>query len=1044
MRLNCTICQVLEQRIVADQTSGVRTPGSVAEKGRVLADVALDAFIELDSDCRIVDWNGRAERLFGWPRSAAVGMPGSALVPSRNQERFEADLRGLMSGPDRGVRRRRVTVVHRDGHEFKIDIGVTALRDGSRSTIVAIARDIRAVDLAERRVQEAEQTSQEIINRLEDGYFELDIDGIHTRVNDAYCRIVGRARDELVGVDYGQFVGSPGRDDTTAETLRGAFANDESAKVFEHSFVDRSGARYVEDSISLIRNDAGQPAGYVGIRRDCTARKVAAAQLLRSEGHYRAILETIEDGYFEVDWLGRYRFVNEAFCRMTGYEARELIGQSYKRFFDPETIQLLYDSYSTVYRTGQPLKALEYALVAKDGTRKFVEESVTLKRGPSGDPERFMGIRRDCTARKLAERELAAAKEAAEAASRAKGEFLANMSHEIRTPMNGIIGMTELVLGTELTPYQAECLATVKSSAVSLLAILNDILDFSKVESRKLELESIPFSLVDLINDTLKPLAVAAHEKSLELAADVDSDVPGIVIGDPLRLKQVLTNLLGNAVKFTDRGEVLLTVRKDRGGFGKTVIRFVVSDTGVGIPEEKHAAIFDAFSQGDGSTTRRYGGTGLGLAISSTLVRLMGGEIAMQSAPGRGSAFQFAVPLEVGDARLSNLPAAGGSRVIGLRVLVVDDNAVNRQILETQLTRWRMKPTVVSGGQAALEALAAAAREHEPFGLVLLDAQMPDLDGFAVAARIGAHAELAGPTIMMLSSGGQYGDASRCRELGVSAYLIKPVKQSDLYDAISRLVDGAAVAARLETPVAASAARPLNVLLAEDNVVNQRVAVGLLSKRGHEVTVVGNGREALTAFDAGCFDVVLMDVQMPEMGGLEAAAAIRERERERGGHLPIVAMTAHAMAADRERCLAAGMDGYLAKPLDPVALFAAIEKGTALPERVPPVVDRTALLARLGGDQALMRDAARLFLEDCEGRLAAIKAAIDQRDPDRLNKEAHTLKGAAANLSVLELSEAARVLESMGAAKALEGADAAWRRLSAAADRATVALRDLS
>jgi CheY-like chemotaxis protein/HPt (histidine-containing phosphotransfer) domain-containing protein len=419
----------------------------------------------------------------------------------------------------------------------------------------------------------------------------------------------------------------------------------------------------------------------------------------------------------------------------------------------------------------------------------------------------------------------------------------------------------------------------------------------------------------------------------------------------------------------------------------------------------------------------------------------MGGEIALQSVPGQGSTFQFAVPLEVGDPRVANALSGGGSRLIGLRVLVVDDNAVNRQILETQLARWRMKPLVVSGGQAALDALAAAAHDNDPFGLILLDAQMPDLDGFAVAARIATLPELAGSTIMMLSSGGQYGDASRCRDLGVSAYLIKPVKQSDLYDAISRLVDGV-VAARLEIPVASAATRPLNVLLAEDNVVNQRVAVGLLSKRGHAVTIAGNGREALAALDAGRFDVVLMDVQMPEMGGLEAAAAIRQRERQHGGHIPIVAMTAHAMAGDRERCLAAGMDGYLAKPIDPVALFAAIEKGTAMPESLPTPLDREALLARLGGDEDLMRDVARLFLEDCQERLDVIKSAIDQRDPDRLMREAHTLKGAAANLSADELAEAARVLESMGATKVLEGTDAAWRRLSEAADRAVRAFRE--
>ncbi len=544
-----------------------------------------------------------------------------------------------------------------------------------------------------------------------------------------------------------------------------------------------------------------------------------------------------------------------------------------------------------MYRTGQSRRSLEYALVAKDGSKKFVEESVTLKRDSSGKPERFMGIRRDCTERRAASQEIAKAKEDAEKANRTKSEFLANMSHEIRTPMNGIIGMTELVLGTELSPYQAECLTTVKSSAVSLLAILNDILDFSKIESRKLELEAVPFSLNEMINDVLKPMAIAAHHKGLELAADISPDAPIGLVGDPVRLRQVLTNLVGNAVKFTESGEVLLRVRTAPPRGSLAVLHFVVSDTGIGIPTDKHKAIFDAFSQADGSTTRRFGGTGLGLAISSTLVRMMGGELSVQSLPGRGSTFEFAVAFET----TTNVPApvVHTPRLAGLRVLVVDDNAVNRQILETQVTRWRMKPVCVNGGQAAIESLQAAARDNDPFGLVLLDAHMPDLDGFDVAGEVAKRPELAGSTIMMLSSGGEYGDASRCRELGIAAYLTKPVKQSDLFDAICRIVEGAAVEPAEAAVVAVPAlpTRRLNVLLAEDNVVNQRVAVGLLSKRGHVVTVANNGLQAIAALDQQVFDVVLMDVQMPEMGGFEASAAIRERERRTGGHLRIVAMT---------------------------------------------------------------------------------------------------------------------------------------------------------
>ncbi len=1016
------------------------------ERERALADVAFDAIIELDSSWRVTDWNAHAERTFGWQRAEALGMASSLLVPLRNRQLYEQDLKEVVRD-GLGVRRRAITALHKDGHEFKIEIATTALRRGDVTYVVAQARDVSVFYRAEARLQQAEQHSQDIINRLEDGYFELDLKGVHTRVNDAYCRITGHSAAEVLGSNYREFIGDAERAKATYDAFHRVFETGEPLKAFEYAFTDRDGAaRFVEDSVSLKRDGNGKPEGFIGIRRDCTDRRQAAECLRQSEEQYRAILATIEDGYFEVDWDGRYRFVNEAFCRITGYDFRELIGQSYKKFFDGATIQELFEAYSTVYRTQQPLKALEYALVTKEGTKKWVEESVTLKRDAAGNPERFMGIRRDCTERRLAAQEIAKAKEAAEQASRAKGEFLANMSHEIRTPMNGIIGMTELVLGTELTPYQAECLGTVKISAVSLLAILNDILDFSKIESRKLDLEAVPMSLVEIVNDVLKPMAVMAHQKGLEIAADISPDAPAGIIGDPVRLKQILTNLVGNALKFTERGEVLVRVRTAPPHGEKTVLHFIVSDTGIGIPADKHRAIFEAFSQADGSTTRKFGGTGLGLAISSTLVRLMGGELSVQSMPGRGSTFEFAVAFET--TRDVPAPPVYTPRLVGMRVLVVDDNSVNRQILETQLTRWRTKPVCVNGGQAAIEALQAAARDKDPFGLVLLDAHMPDLDGFDVAEEIGKRPDLAGSTIMMLSSGGEYGDTSRCRELGIAAYLTKPVKQSDLFDAICRIVEGSAGAITENVPVAVRAGHvtSLKVLLAEDNVINQRVAVGLLSKRGHRVTVANNGLEALAAIDQQTFDVVLMDVQMPEMGGFEASAAIRERERRTCGHLRIVAMTAHAMIGDRERCLAAGMDDYLAKPIDPPLLFSTIEGrepiGGEKPE-VPsvPAVDRAALLARLGGDEELLRDVVRLFLADCPVRLAAIKAAVDGRDAARLQAEAHALKGAASNMSASEVVDAARALERMGADRNLGEAAKAWRHLSAAADAALHELR---
>jgi two-component system, sensor histidine kinase and response regulator len=912
--------------------------------------------------------------------------------------------------------------------ESRVDIEAT--RAGAADYLVkghitsaALERSIRnALDRS--RAAEELRLSEERYRALVENSLGLicthDLEGRLLSINPAAAQALGYRPDEVIGRNLSEFLPSTAhsryrsylvliQQDLVSTGLMRLLRKDDEEAIWEYS--------------NSLQVEPGKPSYVLGYAHDVTESKRFEKALRESEERYRDLFENSNDLIQVANPDGLIVYVNSVWKRVLGYEDEEVMHFSFFDIVAPASRAKCLDLFQRAV-AGEKIDYFEAAFLTKDGSAITVEGNITCS-FKNGQPTWARGIFHDITERKLMETELQVAHDAALESARLKSEFLANMSHEIRTPMNGVIGMTELLLSTDLAANQRASGEAILASAESLLVIIDDILDFSKIEAGKLVFSSIDFGLRETLSEIVKTLAVRSYAKGLELVYYTSPDVPDALVGDPGRLRQIIINLVSNAIKFTARGEVVLRVEKISDENDEALLRFSVTDTGIGISHENQKLIFEPFVQADGSTVRQYGGTGLGLTISSRLIEKMHGRIWIESNLDQGSTFYFTARFNLKPQASPALAPPDADRLRDLSVLVVDDNGTNGRLLHDLLSAWHMKPSTVDSGRAALAALNLARDRGEPFALVLVDVDMPDLDGLSVAAQINLHPGLAQQVILMQRPD-NIGNPSP-EDLGIAVSLTKPIRSSDLLNVIMRAFSSGPGQER-STPIPESTSAlhrsPLHILLAEDNEINQRVAVGILEQEGHSVPVAANGKLALSALEKERFDLILMDVQMPVMTGLEAVAAIRQQEQRTGAHIPIIALTAHAMNGDRERCLDAGMDSYLAKPIRARELLKSIEnlmsglaETTPSPADLPlnrTLLDRTAMLDFVGGDQKLLRAVIGVFLKNCPDHVSGIRSAIAEGDGDALRIAAHNLRGAASIFLSPSAIQSLTRLEQMG------------------------------
>lgn len=982
--------------------------------------------------------NHTLANMLGYQKEELIGKSLAFIVPPEEAKNF-AEFKEMHRDAKNFVAQ--ATLLKKNGQKIFAYVSESVLLDiGEKiKERIGIIIDITAVKEAEEKIKRERDKAQNYLDIAGVIILTLDIEGKITLINAKGCSVLEYDQDELIGKNWIDVAIQKNQRKAIKQIFDEIVGSSEKVeRKIESEVITKSGnIRTLSWNNYPLRDDSGRIIGVISSGEDITERKEAEQALRDSEEKFRTISSSAKDAIIIVNDDGQINYWNQSAEKIFGYLRSEVMREKVHSLLAPDRpMNFAEKEFLQFQRTGKSSvigRTLELRVKRKDGI--YIPVELSLSAVNIKGKWNAIGIARDISERKKAEMQIREGHDKALEASKFKSQFLANMSHEIRTPMNAIIGMTELALLTELNAEQREYLEMVKTSADSLLSLLNDILDFSKIEAGKLEIEFMPFSLQETIGSTLPSLAIRAHQKGLEIAYNIDAKVPKRLLGDPLRIQQIITNLIGNAIKFTETGEVVLNVLPLQKNDNEITLLFSVSDTGIGIPDDKRSKIFELFSQADGSMTRKYGGTGLGLAISSNLVKLMGGEIWVDSVFGKGSTFYFTVKFKVLREQSIQPSDTLSKQLSNKTVLIVDDNATNRRILKDIIKHWEMIPIEAESGNEAIDILNNMVKKETYPDYILMDSNMPGMDGFSTVEKIRQIENGKAVKIMMISSGNNIAEIHRCEELGILAHIFKPVNPYKLRQLMIDIIHDKKPSEEksFEKTRETDKGLYLNVLLAEDNPVNQKLTVKILEKKSCKVSVAGNGEEALNAYKNNKFDIVLMDVQMPVMDGLIATAKIREMEKATGTRTPIVAMTAHALKGDRERFLAVGMDGYVAKPIKIADLDKEIYRVMKLSEQTkdekPGEVteDRTSfkdvLMQKFGQDIEMLKETIIIFLEESPDQIIAIKNAIIRKDVEKLQFNAHKIKGSIGVFDETDIYYDALKLEELGKEGKIEEAD---------------------